>query len=187
MFLCFRGDRRAYGSLLPLWEEGEWLKTGPEETLISTSVFGPPHPRMNLPLGRQEGLLWVEQCCHLLGAGGRTRQGAQLESGCYHPYPHTAPANLGGRWSTEAYLTSLFCPPPERPNLAKNQPQNSPGDREPPRGTSLNQHCKHTHSPLPGLQSQSGLPRADLQVPTHPFTQVKVKYPFCLKPSNFFF
>uniref|UniRef100_A0ABI7YL99 Coiled-coil domain-containing protein 167 n=1 Tax=Felis catus TaxID=9685 RepID=A0ABI7YL99_FELCA len=30
---------------------------------------------------------------------------------------------------------------------AKNQPQNSPGDREPPRGTSLNQHCKHIHTP----------------------------------------
>uniref|UniRef100_A0A673T8M4 Coiled-coil domain-containing protein 167 n=1 Tax=Suricata suricatta TaxID=37032 RepID=A0A673T8M4_SURSU len=85
----------------------------------------PPPPRMNRPLGHQGRLLWVEQCCHLLGTGGRARQGAQLGGGCYHPCPHPAPANLRGRWSTEAHLTSLFYPPPERPDLAKNQPQSS--------------------------------------------------------------
>lgn len=29
--------------------------------------------KRNFPLGRWEGLLWVEHCCHLLGTGGRAR------------------------------------------------------------------------------------------------------------------
>lgn len=56
------------------------VAVSPEETPVHPDLGDPPpipspplHSIPGKPLEVKEGLLWVEQCCHLLGAGGRAR------------------------------------------------------------------------------------------------------------------
>lgn len=87
-----------------------------------------------------EGLLGVEQGCHLLGTGGRARQSTELE-GSSGPTPTRIPSPLACEKDALRRLLRLICfILPEGPNLAKNQPQNRPQGRKPSRGTILKQH-----------------------------------------------
>lgn len=55
---------------------------------------------MNLPHGCCEGLLWVEQCCHLLGSP-HPAQSWRVAAVPHHPTV-ALPSGLGGKGSAEA-------------------------------------------------------------------------------------
>lgn len=81
MLLRPRGGRGTATDDRLLWDDGVWPQPGPEELSVPSDFRHAPHtpcweaqmgvqedtPTPPPPHG-QEGLLWVERCCHLLGA-----------------------------------------------------------------------------------------------------------------------